>query len=62
MDNMFNEKVKVEKSEKGKKTKGKGKAKIRVEQNDMVILIVFWCLFCCVVFLYFIIFSFLGIR
>ncbi|XP_065225471.1 eukaryotic translation initiation factor 3 subunit J-like [Planococcus citri] len=36
MDNMFNEKVKVEKNEKGKKAKGKGKAKIRVEQNDMV--------------------------
>lgn len=35
MDNMFNEKVRVEKGEKGKKSKGKGKAKLRVEGSDM---------------------------
>ncbi len=36
MDNMFNEKVRVEKSEKGKKSKGKGKAKLKVEGDNMV--------------------------
>lgn len=35
MDNMFNEKVRVEKGEKGKKSKGKGKAKLRVEGSDL---------------------------
>lgn len=36
LDNMFNEKSRVEKLEKSKKSKGKGKAKLRVEENDMV--------------------------
>lgn len=36
MDNMFNEKIKVEKLEKGRKSKSKTKAKLRIEGNDMV--------------------------
>lgn len=36
MDNMFNEKMRVEKSEKGKKSKAKSKAKLRVEGDNMV--------------------------
>lgn len=42
MDNMFNEKVRVEKGEKGKKSKGKGKAKLRVEGSDLVSFVTFF--------------------
>ena len=39
MDNMFNEKMRVEKLEKNKKSKAKSKAKLRVE-GDMVCSII----------------------
>lgn len=41
LDNMFNEKVRVEKGEKGKKSKGKGKARLRVEGSDLVSFLTF---------------------
>lgn len=46
LDNMFNEKSRVEKSEKGKKSKGKGKARLRVEENDMVCISVIVVMYC----------------